>query len=243
MSARLDALPWEMPGRSFDGRGSLDLGWREAFIGNATKHDRKLAAGPKSGLTRRGVIYEYIRGHPGAHVRGLAKDLHLATGDLQYHLLWLERHGFVKTRKSGFYRFVFPTMLFKDEEELVLGVLGQETPREILLCLIADDGMTQGELAKTLGHSQPTIAWHLDRLSKLGVVAKRRERMGLAYSVAADKDVAPQVREELPPGRVEAMVRQALKDGRERRGERGRKDEGWLARSRGLISSPELVGS
>ncbi|MDA4115765.1 MAG: winged helix-turn-helix transcriptional regulator [Thaumarchaeota archaeon] len=141
----------------------------------------------KSGLTRRGVIYEYVRGHPGTHVRGMAKELRLATGDLHYHLFWLERHGFVKTRKSGFYRFVFPTMVFKEEQEVLLGVLSQETPREILLCLLLDSAMTQSDLAKSLGHSQPTVSWHMDRLVQLGVVTKRRTGAGILYDVAADR--------------------------------------------------------
>lgn len=146
----------------------------------------QLARKPQSGLTRRGVIYEYVREHPGAHVRGMARELGLATGDLHYHLFWLERNGFVKTRKSGFYRFVFPTMVFKDEQEVLLGVLSQESPREILLCLL-EEGMTQGGLAKSLGHSQPTVSWHMDRLIRLGVVGKRRTREGILYEVAADR--------------------------------------------------------
>src|SRR5689334_4177853 len=46
-------------------------------------------AGERSGLSRRGMVYEYVRAHPGAHVRGIANDLGFATGDLQYHLSWL----------------------------------------------------------------------------------------------------------------------------------------------------------
>jgi len=183
-----EALPWEIRGRSFDGRGSLDPSWRAAFVGPTSKRGTTASPEAGSGLTRRGIIYEYIRGHPGAHVRALAKDLRLATGDLQYHLLWLERHGFVKTMKSGFYRFVYPTMVFKEEEELLLAVLSQEAPREILLTLLHEEGMTQGELAKALGHSQPTISWHMDRLVQRGVVTRRRERGGVVYGVAADRE-------------------------------------------------------
>jgi len=141
----------------------------------------------KSGLTRRGVIYEYVRGHPGAHVRGMARELRLATGGLHYHLFWLEKHGFVKTKKSGFYRFVFPTMVFREEQEVLLGVLSQETPREILLCLLVDAAMTQSDLARSLGYSQPTVSWHMDRLVQLGVVSRRKTGAELFYDIAADR--------------------------------------------------------
>lgn len=189
---RFDAPPWEPAGRFVDGRGGFSdsMLMKTAIERQPPRYQSPSSgatAGVGSGLTRRGLIYEYIRGHPGVHVRGMAKDLRLATGDLQYHLLWLEKHGFVKTRKSGFYRFVYPTMVFKEEQELLLGILSQETPREILLCLLRDSAMTQGDLARSLGHSQPTISWHMERLVQLGAVSRRRERRGNLYVVAADR--------------------------------------------------------
>src|SRR5271170_582654 len=107
---RFDAAPWEPVGLVFDGHGGhSDLkGMQAALLREAPRygiHSSRATTETKSGLTRRGVIYEYVRRHPGNHVRGMCKDLKLATGDLQYHLLWLEKHGFVKTRKNGFYRF------------------------------------------------------------------------------------------------------------------------------------------
>jgi len=148
----------------------------------------RVDAGAKSGITRRGVVYEYIRAHPGAHVRGIAKELHLATGDLQYHIFWLEKHGFVKTRRSGFYRFVYPAMVFQEGQEVLLGVLTQRAQREILLCLLHDPTITQGGLARSLGHSQPTISWHLERLMQTGLVGKKRTGGGMVYQVVADPD-------------------------------------------------------
>jgi DNA-binding CsgD family transcriptional regulator len=71
---------------------------------------------------------------------------------------------------------------------VLLGVLSQETPREILLCLLMDADITQGGIARSLGHSQPTISWHLDRLIKLGIVSKRRTNSGLFYDILADRD-------------------------------------------------------
>jgi DNA-binding MarR family transcriptional regulator len=189
---RLEAPPWEPLGRFAEGHGgypdSASAG--RAIAKQSSSYGRRPSramAELKSGLTRRGVIYEYVRGHPGTHVRGMAKDLAIATGDLHYHLFWLERHGFVKTRKSGFYRFVFPTMVFREEQEVLLGVLSQETPREMLLCLLLDPAGTQSDLAKSLGHSQPTVSWHMNRLVQLGVVSKRRTGAGILYDVAADR--------------------------------------------------------
>ncbi|HVC27427.1 MAG TPA: winged helix-turn-helix transcriptional regulator [Nitrososphaerales archaeon] len=190
---RLDAPPWEPYDRFLDGRwGVADsrtaggMLTRQASAYGA--HSSTANAELKSGLTRRGVIYQYVRAHPGTHVRGMGRGLRLATGDLYYHLFWLEKHGFVKTKKNGFYRYVFPTMVFREGQEVLLGVLSQETPRELLLTLMLDAAMTQGGLARSLGHSQPTISWHLDRLIQLGVVGKRMTNGRVVYEIAADRD-------------------------------------------------------
>ena len=189
----LETPPWEPMGKSLYGHGGFSdaRSLQAALVTQLTRAgmgSSRAIVESKSGLTRRGVIYEYIRAHPGSHVRGMARDLGIATGDMQYHLLWLERHGLVKTKRSGFYRFVFPTMAFNETQEVLLGVLSQETPREILLCLLRDTVMTQGDLAKCLGHSQPTISWHMDRLIQLGVVSRSRTSRGLLYELAADRE-------------------------------------------------------
>lgn len=185
-----DAPPWEPLGRFGGHGGYFDPANARRAIASESSYGRRSPGAlgeAKSGLTRRGVIYEYVRRHPGGHVRAMARELRLATGDLHYHLFWLEKHGFVKTRKSGFYRFVFPTMVFREEQEVLLGVLSQETPREILLYLLVR-AMTQGELARCLRHSQPTVSWHMDRLVQLGMVTRTRTGTGVLYEVAADRD-------------------------------------------------------
>ncbi len=177
-----ERLPWESSIRlSGDGLGSF-----ADKLPVCDAHPSRGAVDAGSGLTRRGVIYEYIRRHPGTHVRGMAKDLRLATGAMQYHLSWLEKHGFVKTKRLGFYRLVFPTMVFREEQELILGVLSQDTPREMLLRLVEDPSVSQGDLARSMGFSQPTVSWHMERLVELGVIRKRRTPGGMVCEVSVD---------------------------------------------------------
>jgi DNA-binding MarR family transcriptional regulator len=188
----VDGPPWEQRGPSLAGEffPSDSMVTRASFPGQVPQWGLRPSGASleaKPGLTRRGTVYEYIRTHPGAHVREMARQLRMGTGDMHYHLFWLEKHGFVKTRRSGFYRFVYPTMVFQERQEVLLGALSQETPREILLCLLHEPTMTQGELARRLGHSQPTISWHMGRLIQLGIVSKRRTGRGLVYAVLADR--------------------------------------------------------
>jgi DNA-binding MarR family transcriptional regulator len=186
----LDASPWEPECRFLDGReGFTDSrSLRAATQASSYGMQSRAGIGATSGLTRRGAVYEHVRAHPGAHVRGIAKDLRLANGDLQYHLFWLEKHGFVKTKRSGFYRLVYPTMVFQEAQEVLLGVLCQRTPREILLCILHDPNVTQGDIARSLGLSQPTVSWHMERLFQKGLIAKEGTSRGTFYKVIADRD-------------------------------------------------------
>jgi DNA-binding transcriptional ArsR family regulator len=185
-------LPWETLNR-FRERDewlgtSSTLDW--AALERRPRHGRSTSRATvekKGGLTHGGILYQYIRAHPGAHVRGMANDLGFATGDLQYHLTWLERRGHVETMKNGFYRFVYPSMMFEERQKVVLGILSLETPREILLSLLQDACMAQLDLAKRLGYSQPTISWHMGRLVRQGILRKRRTSKGIAYEVLADR--------------------------------------------------------
>jgi len=190
--ANLSAPAWEPMGDFLYGHGGFsDLrSMQSALFRQTSRNGSSVSRGEemKAGLTRRGVIYEYINAHPGVHVRGMAKELGIATGDMQYHLSWLERHGLVRTRRSGFYRFVYPSMVFNESQEVLLGVLSQETSREIVLWLMTEAALTQSDLAKRLGHSQPTVSWHMDRLVQVGLVCRSRNRKGLMYELVADRE-------------------------------------------------------
>ena len=136
--------------------------------------------------TRR-EIYEYIKSHPGTHEREIEKELGIATGALRYHLTRLSKADLISTWGSGT-KFIFPSNLFGEKQEVLLGLLTQETPREILLCITRRPGMTQKEVAEELKLSAPTIWWHMDRLLRLGVVGRKREGKSVSYEVIAKRD-------------------------------------------------------
>ena len=136
----------------------------------------------------RGRIFEYVRAHPGIHVRRIGKELSLAPGDIQYHLDILQRQGMIKMRRSGLHRFVFPSNIFGEMQETILSLLSLETPREILLCLMQHPNLTQKELAGLLKYSAPTVWWHIDRLLRLGVIGRTRRGKSVTYEVLAGRD-------------------------------------------------------
>ncbi len=91
----------------------------------------------------RGRIYDYIKDHPGTHLRKLSKNLALAIGDIQHHLGVLDKLGLIKSRRKGMYKVYYTVAILGKRDEDILAVLQQETPREIILFLVENPGSIQ----------------------------------------------------------------------------------------------------
>ncbi|MDA4125316.1 MAG: winged helix-turn-helix transcriptional regulator [Thaumarchaeota archaeon] len=133
--------------------------------------------------TTQSKVYDYIKTHPGIHLRKIGRELGLATGDVQYHLYKLENQGRVNSSRRGLYKLFYPSDLFGETQKKLLGVLSQETAREVLLNVIQNPNTSQEELALILQVSQPTISWHIKRLVELGILQKEQKGRTVAYQV------------------------------------------------------------
>jgi predicted transcriptional regulator len=152
---------------------------------------------PPQGTRKR--VNDYVASHPGTHARRIGKELGLSRGDLQYHLYILEKEGLIKTRRRGLYKFVFPSRLFGEKQEVVLSLLSQETPSEILLFLIQNPDSTQTDLVEHLRFSAATVSWHMDRMVKEGVVARKKAGKFVEYRVTVSADDMIQLVKEYHP--------------------------------------------
>jgi len=59
-------------------------------------------------------ILEFIKTHPGAHLRQIKRELNLAMGVVQYHIDKLEKDGSIASRRRGLYRRFYPNLKFGD---------------------------------------------------------------------------------------------------------------------------------
>lgn len=128
-------------------------------------------------------ILDFITSHPGVHLREICRTLGLAMGDVQYHVLRLERDGRIHSMRRGLYKFFYAANLFGERQRDVLSVLSLERPRELLLNMIEHPESTQEALARSTKVSQPTVSWHLKRLVGLGIVERHQEGRAVTYSV------------------------------------------------------------
>lgn len=131
-------------------------------------------------------ILEYIRGHPGCHLRQVRSQLGISMGTAQYHLGRLEKAGKVTSNRHGFYRYYFPAGLFQDNEKNLLEILSHETARDIVMFIIEQKNPTQTDIAGAVGVSPASASWHVSRLLQYKIIAELREGKYKRYKLQGD---------------------------------------------------------
>jgi predicted transcriptional regulator len=133
--------------------------------------------------SRRTRIFEFIRTHPGSHLREIKRELNLAMGVIQYHLYGLERGQEIISRRRGLRKRFYATRVFGERQLEILDVLSQETERDILLFLIQNPDATQKELSEYVRISPASVNWHMRRLSDTRLVEAKHDGMNVRYLV------------------------------------------------------------
>ena len=148
-------------------------------------------------MERRNGILEVIRKRPGITFRELARELGIGIGDLQYHLRKLEKEGSVFSKKIGKRRYLFPRGFEEDAQRLLIAI-STDSRRRILLLLMRGP-LSQGEIATSLGLSQPTVSYHMGELKKLGIVTAEGRGRRVIYSLNYDPETIARIIREYRP--------------------------------------------
>lgn len=148
-------------------------------------------------MERRNEVLEVIRNKPGITFRQLARELEIGIGDLQYHLRRLEKEGIVFSRRLGKRRYLFPKG-FEENAQRLLIAISTDTRRRILLLLMRGP-LSQGEIATSLGLSQPTVSYHMGELKKLGIVKTEERGKSVIYHLNYDPETIARIIKEYRP--------------------------------------------
>lgn len=116
----------------------------------------------------RETIYGYVEQNPGAHLRGIKRDLGLKHGTLLHHLGMLEDHGFLKSARDGMYRRFF-----------VMGAAPRfqgagEMADRVLQLVKERPGTTNLALAQTLSVRPSLVHYHVQRWQEQGRIRKEK---------------------------------------------------------------------
>ncbi|MFC4987624.1 MULTISPECIES: winged helix-turn-helix transcriptional regulator [Saliphagus] len=124
------------------------------------------------GSEARDAIAGYLSTTPGAHFSKIRDDLKLGTGETQHHLRRLEEEGVVERFRDGDYKRFVAAGRFDAFEKQALGYLRRETPRGMLIELLARPEATASELATSLGVSAPTVSKYAGELEEAGLLSR-----------------------------------------------------------------------
>jgi predicted transcriptional regulator len=121
----------------------------------------------------RGRIRKHIQAHPGAHYNELKRNLNISNGTLAYHLMTLERGGFIRSKKEGMYKILYPKESTEDEAKRPhLG----KSRKEIQDIIQETPGLTQKEISKKTKLSLSTVNYHISSMIEDDLI--RVERSG-----------------------------------------------------------------
>jgi len=138
----------------------------------------------------RGMIRGCIYTDPGIHYNEILRRLKITTGTAAYHLATLRREGLVKSRNDGRLKRFYPAEMSHIETMVRL----TKTDKMILETVKANEGISQGNIAISLGMPYPTVNRHVKGLVKTGMLRLDRHGMTIrcftnnegAHGVAGD---------------------------------------------------------
>jgi DNA-binding MarR family transcriptional regulator len=106
-------------------------------------------------------ILGYLTENPGQHYNGLKKALSITNGGMVYHLLVLEREGFIRSQRDGILKRFYPATVKAPE---IRGRTPEEIVAEIIAAVDKHPGITQRELVERLVVSDETVGYHLRKI-------------------------------------------------------------------------------
>ena len=146
-------------------------------------------------------IQKIIEQTPGIQFREIMRSSGLKNGVLSHYLGKLEKSGVIKVirgpRQSRFY----PPQI-TEEESIVIKALRKQTPRDLLLALIIEDGLEFSQLVKAVKKSPSTVSLYLSQLVEDGLVGTKFVSLKKRYHIKA-RDLIDKLIEDYRPGLLE----------------------------------------
>ena len=141
-------------------------------------------------IDRTQKLQKLIDDNPGIRFREIMRSSGLKNGVLSHYLKKLEDNHTVKVvRGPRQVRFYSPNIT--QEESIVIQALKKQTPRDLLLALIKEDGLEFGQLVKEVKKSPSTVSLYLsqivaDELVEIKVI-ELRKRYHIKVRALVDK--------------------------------------------------------
>ena len=146
-------------------------------------------------------IQQIIENNPGIQFREIMRTSGLKNGVLSHYLGKLEKNGIIKVMRGPRQVRFFPPRI-TDDESIVIKALRKQTPRDLLLALITEDGLEFSELVKEVKKSPSTVSLYLSQLVGDGLVEIKIVNLKKRYHIKA-RELVDKLIEDYRPGLLE----------------------------------------
>ena len=146
-------------------------------------------------------LQQIIDQNPGIQFREIMRSSGLKNGVLSHYLGKLEKNGIIKVVRGPRQARFYPPRITEDES-IVIKALRKETPRDLLLALIKEDGLEFSQLVKEVGKSPSTVSLYLSQIVEDGLVEAKYVNLKKRYHIKA-RDLIDKLIEDYRPGLLE----------------------------------------
>ena len=130
---------------------------------------------------KRKKIYDFIAKNPGLNKREVSRRLHIPITTLTYHLKYLKKLNLIKEKIDGEYLRIFVSNEIGKNDKQLLCLFRNKNSCKIFLYLLFSLSFSQIELSKELELTPPTVAYHLKKMVKMGIIEEVPVKNGLIY--------------------------------------------------------------
>ncbi|MBA4436523.1 MAG: winged helix-turn-helix transcriptional regulator [Nitrosopumilaceae archaeon] len=146
-------------------------------------------------------IQEIIEKNPGIQFREIMRSSGLKNGVLSHYLDKLEKNGVIKANRGPRQVRFYPPQI-TEEESIVIKALRKQTPRDLLLALVKEDGLEFSELVKEVNKSPSTVSLYLSQLVEDRLVEVKFVQLKKRYHIKA-RDLIDKLVEDYRPSLLE----------------------------------------
>jgi predicted transcriptional regulator len=146
-------------------------------------------------------IQQIIEKNPGIQFREIMRSSGLKNGVLSHYLGKLEKSGVIKVNRGPRQTRFFSPQITEDES-IVIKALRKQTPRDLLLALITEDGLEFSQLVKEVKKSPSTVSLYLSQLVDDELVETKFVSLKKRYHIKA-RDLIDKLIEDYRPNVLE----------------------------------------
>jgi predicted transcriptional regulator len=140
---------------------------------------------PKEALQnpQRAMLYGFVRGNPGVHLKKLSEEFAMKTSSILWHIRKLENAELVRSERANGFRVFYPVEGGTEIRKVSRAVtaLQNANARQLYEAVESKAGVSPAQLASKLAIHGGTVRWHLRKLREFGLVEEIEGQQSSAF--------------------------------------------------------------